>query len=260
MTGHPLSPTAFDELWREREPALRRQAAVLFDDPRLRPAPSPDDLLRDVKPAVLARWPAEPPGEPAKWVLTEVTGELLACGWTLYDGPLRGMIRRKVWSDTEVDELLQGAATRSVERLAELVCRPRPLFGWLRMLLNQQRAEWLRRGGSRKPTTVALGEFPDPIDTGTTPTQAELRARVRDMYDQVLARLAADDVHLLRLNTEQGLGPAEIARLLGITELNARQRVFRARCAAALMWQNLYPAAASELAAFGVFPPKTVSS
>lgn len=260
MTGRSSARPAFAGLPFAQEGALRRQATILFDDPRLRPPPSPDDLLSDLAPAVVARYPAgAPPADPALWVLTEVTRELLGHGWTIYDGPLRGMIGRKVWSDSDVDELMQGAAAVSVRRLGELVSRPRPLFGWLCLLVRQERVDWLRRGGGRRGTVVAEDAVPDTVDTGTTPTQAERLSRVRDMYSRVLASLPTDDAHLLQLATVEGRGPAEIAGLLGISEGNARQRLFRARCAAARAWQELFPEAAAELAGFGVFPPGTVT-
>lgn len=249
--------TGFDAAWRAHLAVLRRQAAILFDDPRLDPPPSPDDLLRDIRPAIAARWYS--PEVPTAWLLTEATRELLGRGWVVYDGPLRGLLARKVWCAADVDELLQGAAARSLQRLPELVARPRPLFGWLCLLARQQRVDWLRRGGDRRSLLLA-DALPDLADSGTTPTQAERRARVREMYDQVLARLGPDDARLIRLSTEQCAGPGELARQFGITELNARQRLFRARCAAARAWQELFPGAAAELAPFGVFPPGTVAS
>ncbi|MCE9563311.1 MAG: hypothetical protein K8U57_14805 [Planctomycetes bacterium] len=250
--------TDFDRAWQAQKPVLSRQATVLFDDPRLRPAPSPDDLLNKNKPVIEARWPVASPEAPAQWFLVELTRELLGFGWTVYDGTLRGMIRRKVWSDADVDELLQGAAATSIKRLPELVTRPRPLFGWLCMFVRQERVEWLRRGIGR--LTFAPYGIPEQADTGTTPTQAERLARVRDMYEQVLASLEAEDAELLGLTAAQGLGPSQIANMIGVTDVNARQRIFRARCAAARAWQNLFPQAAAELAEFGVFPPGIIAS
>jgi len=258
MPGQVIA-TDFDGVWQAQKSVLSRQATVLFDDPRLRPAPSPEDLLSKAKPALVTRWSfGSPPEVPAQWLLVELTRELLGFGWTVYDGPLRGMIRRKVWSDADVDELLQGAAVTSIKRLPELVTRPRPLFGWLCMFVRQERVEWLRRGVSK--LTFAPEGVPEQADTGTTPTQAERLARVRDMYDQVLASLEAEDANLLRLTAAQGLGPSQIADMVGLTDVNARQRIFRARCAAARAWQNLFPLAAAELAELGVFPPGIVAS
>src|SRR5947208_1569736 len=118
MTGRP-DPAALDRAWLAHGPALRRLAATLFDDPRLHA--NPDDLLRDIRPAVAARWPADPPADPAGWLAREAARELLGRGWVLYDAPLRGLLGRKVFAAADVDELLQGAAARSVERLGELV-------------------------------------------------------------------------------------------------------------------------------------------
>jgi DNA-directed RNA polymerase specialized sigma24 family protein len=79
------------------------------------------------------------------------------------------------------------------------------------------------------------------------------------MYERVLAGLAPDEAEVLRLS-ESGLGPTEIARRQGGTALAARQRLFRARCAAAAVWQRLFPGVAAELAALRVFPPGAVAA
>jgi RNA polymerase sigma factor (sigma-70 family) len=168
------------------------------------------------------------------------------------------MLRRQVWSDVEVDELMQGAATRSVERIGELIERPRPMFGWLCQLVRHQRVDWLRARAAvkRSAPTGQLVPHLDVADTGTTPTQAERRTRVREMFDQVLGHLDTADADLLRLQVVAHLTPTEIAARLRITPENARIQLFRARGKAAAAWQALFPQAAAELRALGVLPTR----
>lgn len=246
-------PDTLDTLWIAQEPVLRRLAVVLFDDPQLRPAPFMDELLSAVKSRAASTAPARPDE-----LIRFAAGELLARAWELYDGPLRGMLRRQVWSEVEVDELMQGAATRSVERIGELIDRPRPLFGWLCQLVRQQRVDWLRTRTAlkRSAPTAPLALHFEVADTGTTPTQAERRTRVREMFDQVLGQLDAADADLLRLQVVAHLTPTEIAARLRITPENARIQLFRARGKAAAAWQALFPEAAAELRAVGVLPAR----
>lgn len=231
---------------------------MLFEDPRLRPPPDPDDLVREARSAVASQWEEGAPAQDrGGWLLRQLSRELLGRAWAAYRDPIRGLLRRQVWSDADVDELVQAAAVRSVERLGELVARPRPLFEWLCQLARQARVDWLRRGGGRGGPPP--DGRPDPADSATTPTQAERRARVRDLYDRVLAELDPADAALLR-TTAGGVGPAEVAAKLGEEPVTVRVRLHRARLAAARVWQRLFPEAAAELAALGVIPPPPTTS
>lgn len=253
------SQLTFDGVWRRQQPGLGRLAAVLFDDPRLRPAPAADDLLRQVRPRAAAAWADRPAdADPAAWLTRFVAGEWLGHGLGLYDAGLRGLLRRQVWSDLEVDELIQGAATRAAERLDELVDRPRPLFGWLCQLVRQQRVDWLRSRSAAKRDagrTRPLEAAPGLADTGTTPTQAERRTRVREMFERVLAGLPADQAAVLRLHADEHLGPGEIAARLKLSPEAARVRLFRARKKALEVWVRLFPDAAADLAELGLIEP-----
>jgi RNA polymerase sigma-70 factor (ECF subfamily) len=250
------SRPAFNALWDRQHSGLARLAAVLFDDPRLRPAPSPEELLRPIRPRAAAIWTERgPDGDAGAWLRRFVTGELLGHGLVLYDAELHGLLRRQVWSDSDVEELVQGAAARAAERLTELVDRPRPLFTWLCQLVRQQRADWLRFRSARKRDarrTRSLDADPRLADTGTTPTQAERRTRVREMFERVLARLPAEYTEVLRLSIDEHLGPAEIATRLGLSPEAARVRLFRARRRALEVWVREVPDAASDLVELGV--------
>ena len=251
----PQRPTGFDAVWREHAPAVARAAAVLFEDPRLDSRPDLEALVGRVKARATAEWPAAGP-DPAGWLQRLATGEFLGYGLKLYEPALHRMLASQVWSDEVVEELVQGAAARAAERLGELVERPRPLFGWLCQLARQQRVDWLRARSALKrdaARTVSLEGAPRLADTGTTPTQAERRTRVREMFDRVLAELPPEAAAVLRLHTDEHLGPGEIAARLRIQPGDARIRLFRARRRAAQVWAQLFPDAAADLAALGVF-------
>jgi RNA polymerase sigma factor (sigma-70 family) len=247
-------PQSFDAAWAAQAADLHRLAAVLFDDPRLDPPPDVRELLTTARSRIAPEWPAREP-DAGGWLRHRVAAELLGHGHRVYAPALHRLLRGQVWSEEVVEELVQGAVTRAAERLDELVERPRPLFGWLCQLVRQQRIDWLRARSAAKRDagrTVSLDGLPKLADTGTTPTQAERRTRVREMFDRVLAGLSADDATVLRLHADDHLGPTEIAARLGIQPGDARIRLFRARRRALQCWIDLFPGAAADLAELGL--------
>jgi RNA polymerase sigma factor (sigma-70 family) len=260
----PQRATGFDAVWREHAATVARVAAVLFDDTRPEDRPDIEALVGRVRVRAAAQWLTADPDQ-ATWLKGLATGEFLGHGLKVYEPALHRMLASQVWSEEIVEELVQGAAARAAERLGELVERPRPLFGWLCQLARQQRVDWLRARSALKrdaARTVSLEGAPRLADTGTTPTQAERRTRVREMFDRVLSELTPEYAAVLRMHTDEHLAPAEIAARLRIQPGDARIRLFRARRRAAQVWAQLFPAAAADLAALGVFaadssgPPK----
>jgi RNA polymerase sigma factor (sigma-70 family) len=247
-------PSSFDVVWAAHAPELVRVAAIYFDDARLEPPPDPRQLLDDARSRIASDWP-NAPREATDWLRTRVAAEFLGHAHRVYAPALHRLLRGQVWSDEIVEELVQGAAARAAERLDELVARPRPLFGWLCQLVRQQRIDWLRARSAAKRDagrTVPLDVLPRLADTGTTPTQAERRTRVREMFDRVLTELPSDDVLVLRLHADEHLGPSDIATRLGIQPGDARIRLFRARRRALKHWLELFPGAAADLAELGL--------
>ena len=247
-----------DTLWEKHASGLARIAAVLFDDPRLDSRPDVVALLEQVRGRAKADWRTAPADRDG-WLRRLAAGEFLGHGLRLYEPALHRLLASQVWSEEVVEELVQGAATRATERLGELIDRPRPLFGWLCQLLRQQRVDWLRNRSALKRDagrTVSLDGAPRLADTGTTPTQAERRTRVREMFDRVLGELSPDDAIVLRLHADDHLMPAEIAVRLGIQPGDARIRLFRARRRAIQFWIELFPDAAADLAELGIIAPK----
>jgi RNA polymerase sigma factor (sigma-70 family) len=247
----PSSPT-FDALWARHAPSLGRMAATFFDDPRLDPPPDAHALLSQARTRAAGEWPVQ--SDPEAWLRRKVGAELLGHAHRLYEPALHRMLQGQVWSEEVVEEVVQGAAARASERLDELLDRPRPLFGWLCQLVRQQRIDWLRSRSALKRDagrTVPLEGAP-LADTGTTPTQAERRSRVREMFDRVLGELAADQAAVLRMHADEHLGPTEIAARLGVQPGDARIRLFRARRRALQLWIHLFPDSAGDLAALGL--------
>jgi RNA polymerase sigma factor (sigma-70 family) len=228
-------------------------AASFFDDPRLDPPPKPHALLSEARARAATEWPVQ--SDPDGWLRRKVGAELLGHAHRLYQPALHRMLQGQVWSEEVVEELVQGAAARASERLDELLDRPRPLFGWLCQLVRQQRIDWLRSRSALKRDagrTVSLDGAPRLADTGTTPTQAERRSRVREMFDRVLTELPADQAAVLRMHADEHLGPSEIAARLGVQAGDARIRLFRARRRALQLWIHLFPDSAGDLADLGL--------
>jgi RNA polymerase sigma factor (sigma-70 family) len=249
----------FETLWGRHEAELARMTDVLFNHPHLDPAPDVRVMLDQARAHAAAAWPPDATIDVALWLRRKVGGDLLGRGHQLYEPALQRMLQGQVWSAELVEELVQGAAARATERLDELIERPRPLFGWLGQLVRQQRIDWLRARSARKRDagrTVPLASAPIAADTGTTPTQAERRTRVREMFDRVLAELPADDAKVLRLHADEHLGPAEIAVRLGIQAGDARIRLYRARKRALQVWIQLFPSSAADLMDFGLIDSK----
>ena len=247
------SSLTFDALWARHAPGLARMAATFFDDPRLDPPPDVRALLGQARARAAAEWP--PKSDPDRWLRHRVGGELLGFGHRLYEPALHRLLQGQVWSEEVIEELVQGAAARASERLNELLDRPRPLFGWLCQLVRQQRIDWLRARSALKRDagrTVSLDGAPRLADTGTTPTQAERRSRVREMFDRVLAELPDDQAAVLRMHADEHLGPSEIAARLDIQPGDARIRLFRARRRALQLWIQLFPDSAGDLADLGL--------
>ncbi len=253
----PTRHSMLETLWAERASEISHLAATLFDDPRLDPPLNLEKLVDQIR-ARIAVDASEVALDGVNALHRRVGAELLGYGHQLYGPALHRLLHGQVWSDDLVEELVQGALARAAERLDELLNRPRPLFGWLCQLVRQQRIDWLRNRSAHKRDagrTVSLAGASVVADTGTTPTQAERRSRVREMFERVLAHLPAEMAAVLRLHSDEHLSPAEIAGRLGISGGDARIRLFRARRRALEVWLQLFPQSAAELAEAGVMAP-----
>lgn len=150
-------------------------------------------------------------------VPTDVVGEALG----LYAGRLRGFVAARVPRD-DVDDVLQTAALRAVERSTALR-DPERVLPWLyRIHRNTITDLWRRRAGKEPPKP--LEEAPplsvDAVDPADDPCDCSVvqARRIHPSYAAVLGLVDAGDATL-----------AEAAASLGISVNNATVRLHRAR-------------------------------
>lgn len=140
---------------------------------------------------------------------------------------LRAFFARTVGAGAAADDLVQTTflklhASRASWRRGEKL-RP-----WAFTIAARARIDWLRRQGRRGEEEEVDGDtLPDgnpQADPGEAIAGKERAERVRAALDQ-LPEPQRVVVHLHRF---EGMGFAEIGRILGITEVSARVRAFRA--------------------------------
>ncbi len=105
--------------------------------------------------------------------------------------------------------------------------RGEPLRPWVFTIAARVRLDWLRRNGRRGVEEELDGETVAAPDGAGDPAERlagkQLAGRVRD----ALARLAEPQRVVVHLHRFEGLGFAEIGRILGISEGAAKLRAFR---------------------------------
>ncbi|NUW37419.1 RNA polymerase sigma factor [Nonomuraea sp. SMC257] len=141
--------------------------------------------------------------------------------YTEHYAAVAAYVRRRADSPDDIADLLSETFTTAWRRLGEVPAGDRALF-WLygvarRTLANHRRGETRRTALTRR-----LGE---ELATwaGSPADRAPRAARA------AFLRLSDDDRELLALAGWEGLGSAEIAKVLGCSRIAARQRLHRAR-------------------------------
>lgn len=95
------------------------------------------------------------------------------------------------------------------------------LYGVARHVLANSRRSIRRRDRLGERLRQDVGRLVDPDVAAGVTVSSELR--------QALAALGADDRELLQLTAWEGLGPQEIATMLGLSPVAVRSRLHRAR-------------------------------
>lgn len=140
--------------------------------------------------------------------------------------PLHAFLARTAGDDS-VEDLLQTTflklhRARGSWRPGE---RLRP---WVFTIAARARVDWLRRHGRRADEAELDDEaLPDPEGRGD-PAEALLGKQRADRVRAALDRLPEAQRAVIHLHRFEGLGLAEIGRVLGITEGAAKLRAFRA--------------------------------
>ncbi len=143
---------------------------------------------------------------------------------------MRAFFARTVGDGAAADDLVQTTflkihAARASWRKGE---RLRP---WAFTIAARARIDWLRRNGRQAEQPLddeldgdALADASPGTDPGAVALEKERAERVR----AALARLPEPQRAVVHLHRFEGMGFAEIGRVLGITEVSARVRAFRA--------------------------------
>jgi RNA polymerase sigma-70 factor (ECF subfamily) len=112
---------------------------------------------------------------------------------------------------------------------------------WLYQIATHVASDWLRsRAAHETKTTVHLPQVPDaaaeqglasvaPLDPQPSPEQALVRKDMRDCIRGEIAQLSESNQTVLILGELGGLTDGEVARALGISLVNAKVRLHRAR-------------------------------
>jgi RNA polymerase sigma-70 factor (ECF subfamily) len=139
---------------------------------------------------------------------------------------LRGFFARSVRDQGVADDLTQTTFLK-LHRARRSWRRGERVRPWVFTIAGHVRSDWLRvqRGGATEPLDEERLEVPDAsVDPDVELGVRELGDRVHAAIDE-LAEPQRVVVHLHRF---EGLGFAEIGRILGISEGAARLRAFRA--------------------------------
>ncbi len=140
---------------------------------------------------------------------------------------MHAFFARSVGAGAAADDLLQTTflklhAARASWRPGE---RLRP---WAFTIAARVRLDWLRRNGRRAEEDELDGDaLPDPTP-GADPGVAALEKERAGQVRAALERLPEPQRVVVHLHKFEGLGFAEIGKVLGITEGSARVRAFRA--------------------------------
>jgi RNA polymerase sigma factor CnrH len=145
--------------------------------------------------------------------------------------PLYRLVRGHLGDADEALDVVQEAFA-SAHRHLRRFDQTRGLRPWLaRIAINRSR-DWHRRRRLRVLFGLGMGTPPETIADEAPGPYAEIAAR--NTLDRAWGAIAALPERLretLLLRTVEGLGQAETARLLGITEKAVETRLYRARIA-----------------------------
>lgn len=139
---------------------------------------------------------------------------------------MHAFFARSAGSDA-ADDLLQTAllklhAARGSWRRGEKL-RP-----WAFTIAARVRVDWLRRSGRRKDEEELDGEALADERPGVDPGEAALGKERAEQVRAALERLPEPQRVVVHLHRFEGMGFAEIGEVLGISEVAARVRAFRA--------------------------------
>jgi RNA polymerase sigma-70 factor (ECF subfamily) len=169
--------------------------------------------------------------------------EALAELFAYYQPRLRQMVRlrwdARLGQRVDPSDVLQDTYLDAARQIDGYLRQPRVAFYiWLRGLVRERLAN-LRRQHLGARCRAAGREAPLPaassmllaqqlLAPGSRPSQALLKAEVRQQVQRALARLATADREVLLMRHFEGLSNGEVAQALGLTDSAATMRYGRA--------------------------------
>jgi RNA polymerase sigma factor (sigma-70 family) len=145
----------------------------------------------------------------------------LALAYDRYADPLYKYCRTLLRDPADAADAVQDVFVIAASRLDGLR-DPDRLRGWLYAVARRE-ALRIRRGAS------ALGEAPDVTDDGVDIGHDVERADLRALLEDACDGLNPGEREVIELQLRQGLGPAEVAAVLGVSSDNAHALLCRAR-------------------------------
>jgi RNA polymerase sigma-70 factor (ECF subfamily) len=140
----------------------------------------------------------------------------------------------------EADDLTQIVFAKAAKALPQFRGDAKA-SSWLYQISTHVASDWLRsRSAHEAKATVPLPEIPDaaaeqglasvaPLDLQPSPEQALVRKDIRDCIRGEIAPLSEGHQAVLILGELGGLSDGEVAQALGISLVNAKVRLHRAR-------------------------------
>lgn len=141
--------------------------------------------------------------------------------YTEHYAAVSSYVRRRTDHPDDIADVIAETFTTAWRRLADIPSGDRAML-WLygvarRTLANHRRGEF-RRAALTSRLREELADWTDPMTS-----------LVPETTRAAFMRLSADDRELLSLVGWEGLGNAEIAKVLGCSRIAVRQRLHRAR-------------------------------
>lgn len=140
---------------------------------------------------------------------------------------LYAFLLARLGDDQLAEDLCQQVFLRACQARGEFRGDDGVMVGWLFRIARNESTTLLRRRG-RETSWEAMGSAaPQPVDPEERPETAALHAERRREIGALLDRLSPGQRELLDLHYAAGLTLVQIAAVLGITDVAARQRLRR---------------------------------
>lgn len=141
---------------------------------------------------------------------------------------LYSFLRSRVRNHYLAEDLVQQVFLRAHQGIGSFRGDDEVMVSWLFQIARNESATALGRVRYHASWEDLVAGGLDPPDEEHSPEQLALRAEQRREVDRLLAHLTTQQVELLHLRYAAGLTAVQIASVLHITDVAARQRLHRA--------------------------------